>query len=125
MPGDLLLPCDLLGERCVEGRSVGDGGCGGGLVQLVHGRPRPLVGHSSLAHDRPDEKQVDRTGHANRRSTPTGTRLMTKPRGAQGQAGTTADFFSFSIASTIDLTPREVEATSGVFADVPDISETM
>jgi hypothetical protein len=51
--------------------------------------------------------------------------LTTKPRGTHGQAGTTADFLSFSMASTIALTPFSVDAMRGVFADVPDISETM
>jgi len=60
-----------------------------------------------------------------RRSSPTGTRLMTNPSGTQGQAGTTADFFSFSIASTMACTPFSVEAMRGVLAEVPDISETM
>ena len=53
------------------------------------------------------------------------TRLTTNPRGTQGQAGTTADFFSFSMASTMARTPFSVDAISGVFAEVPDISETM
>src|SRR5918993_3233503 len=58
-------------------------------------------------------------------STPTGTCLTTRPSGPQGHAGTRADFFSFSMASTMARTPFSVEVISGVLAEVPDISETM
>ncbi len=51
-----------------------------------------------------------------RRSSPTGTRLTTNPKGTHGQAGTTADLFSFSMASTMARTPFSVDAMSGVFA---------
>ena len=51
--------------------------------------------------------------------------LRAKPSGTQGQAGTRADGFSFSIASTIAATPASVETMNGAFLTFSFISERM
>ena len=44
--------------------------------------------------------------------------MTTNPRGTQGQAGTTADLFSFAMASTMARTSFSVDVMRGVLADV-------